>query len=102
MNLKDFNEILENNNLVIVEFSATWCTPCRTMEPIVESVASQLENKAKVMSIDVEEEPDLATKYKIRNVPTILYFKNGELKDKSVGAMTESDFINRINNLIEQ
>lgn len=98
----DFNKILENNNVVIVKFSATWCGPCRTMEPIVESVASQLENKAKVMSIDVEEEPDLATKYKIRNVPTILYFKNEELKDKSVGAMTESDFINRINNLIEQ
>ena len=98
----DFNKILEENNVVVVKFGATWCSPCRAMEPIVESVARQLENKAKVMSIDVEEEPDLATKYKIRNVPTILYFKNGELKDKSVGAMSESDFINRINNLIEQ
>ena len=98
----DFNKILEENNVVVAKFGAEWCGPCRTMEPIVESVASQLENKAKVMSIDVEEEPDLATKYKIRNVPTILYFKGGELKDKSVGAITESELINRINNLIEQ
>lgn len=98
----DFNKILEENNFVVVKFGATWCSPCKTMEPIIEGVANQLKNKAKVMSIDVEDEPDLATKYKIRNVPTILYFKNGELKDKSVGAMAESDLINRINNLIEQ
>lgn len=98
----DFNKILEENNFVVVKFGAEWCNPCKVMEPIIESVANQLEDKAKVMSIDVEDEPDLATKYKIRNVPTILYFKNGELKDKSVGAMSESDLINRINNLIEQ
>lgn len=98
----DFNEILENNNVVIVKFSATWCTPCRIMEPMIERVGKQFEDKAKVISIDVEDEPDLATKYKIRNIPTILYFKNGEIKDKSVGSITESDFVNRINNLIEE
>lgn len=98
----DFNKILEENNVVIVEFSATWCMPCKAMKPIIESVSKQVEGKAIVMPIDVEEEPDLATKYKIRNIPTILYFKNGELKDKSVGAITESELINRINNLIEQ
>ena len=98
----DFNEILENNNVVVVKFGATWCTPCRTIDPIIERVGKQLEAKAKVISIDVEDEPDLATKYKIRNIPTILYFKNGEIKDKSVGSITESDFVNRINNLIEE
>lgn len=98
----DFNKILNENNVVVAKFSATWCTPCRVMEPTIENAAKQFEGKAKIMSIDVEEEPDLATKYKIRNVPTILYFKNGEIKDKSVGAMNESDLFNRINNLIEQ
>ena len=98
----DFNKILEENNFVVVKFGATWCSPCKTMEPIIESIASQLENNVKVMSIDVEDEPDLATKYKIRNIPTILYFKGGELKDKSVGAISETELINRINNLIEQ
>jgi thioredoxin 1 len=98
----DFNKILNENNVVVVKFGATWCTPCRVMEPTIENAAKQFEGKAKIMSIDVEEEPDLATKYKIRNVPTILYFKNGEIKDKSVGAMNESDLFNRINNLIEQ
>lgn len=98
----DFNEILENNNVVIAKFSSTWCVPCRIMEPMIERVGKQFEDKAKVISIDVEDEPDLATKYKIRNIPTILYFKNGEIKDKSVGSITESDFVNRINNLIEE
>lgn len=102
MNVKDFNEILENNNVVIAKFSSTWCVPCRIMEPMIERVGKQFEDKAKVISIDVEDEPDLATKYKIRNIPTILYFKNGEIKDKSVGSITESDFVNRINNLIEE
>jgi len=98
----NFNKILEENNFVVVKFGATWCSPCKAMEPIIESVANQLGNKVKVMSIDVEDEPDLATKYKIRNVPTILYFKNGELTDKSVGAMAETELMNRINKLIEQ
>lgn len=98
----DFNKILEENNVVVAKFEADWCMPCKAMKPIIESVTNQFDGKAKVLSIDVEEEPDLATKYKIRNIPTILYFKNGELKDKSVGAMSESDLINRINNLIEQ
>lgn len=98
----DFNEILEENNFVVVKFGATWCTPCRTIDPIIERVGKQFEAKAKVVSIDVEDEPDLATRYKIRNIPTILYFKNGEIKDKSVGSITESDFVNRINNLIEE
>lgn len=98
----DFNEILENNNVVVAKFGAEWCTPCRTIGPIIERVGKQFEDKAKVISIDVEDEPDLATKYKIRNIPTILYFKNGEIKDKSVGSITESDFVDRINNLIEE
>jgi thioredoxin 1 len=98
----DFNEILENNNVVVAKFGAEWCTPCKFIDPIIERVGKQFEDKAKVISIDVEDEPDLATKYKIRNIPTILYFKNGEIKDKSVGSITESDFVDRINNLIEE
>ena len=98
----DFNKILEENNVVVAKFEADWCNPCKAMKPIIESVTNQFDGKVKVLSIDVEEEPDLATKYKIRNIPTILYFKGGELKDKSVGAISETELINRINNLIEQ
>lgn len=98
----NFDEILNENNVVVAKFEADWCMPCKAMKPIIESVTNQFDGKAKVLSIDVEEEPDLATKYKIRNIPTILYFKGGELKDKSVGAINETELINRINNLIEQ
>jgi thioredoxin 1 len=100
MNTKELKEILENNNIVVLKCGAEWCSPCRTMEPIIESVAKIMEGKAKVIDIDVEESPDIATEYRVRNIPTILYFKDGELKDKSVGAMSEDELINRINNLM--
>lgn len=100
MNTKELKEILENNNMVVLKCGAEWCSPCRTMEPIIESVAKTMEGKAKVIDIDVEESPDIATEYRVRNIPTILYFKDGELKDKSVGAMSEDELINRINNLM--
>ena len=100
MNTKELKEILENNNIVVLKCGAEWCSPCRTMEPIIESVAEKMEGTAKVIDIDGEESPDIATEYRVRNIPTILYFKDGELKDKSVGAMSEDDLINRINNLM--
>lgn len=100
MNTKELNEILENNNMVVLKCGAEWCSPCKTMGPIIESVAEKMEGKVKVLDIDVEESPDIATEYRVRNIPTILYFKDGELKDKSVGAMSEDELINRINNLM--
>ena len=102
MELQEFNEILENNNMVVLKCGAEWCSPCKTMEPIIESVAEQFKGKVHVETIDVDDSPDISTQYRVRSIPTMLFFKNGELKDKSVGAMSESELINRINNLIEQ
>lgn len=100
MTTKEFNEILSTNNVVICKLGAEWCSPCKAMEPIIESVAGKMRNKARVIDVDVEESPDISTEYRVRNIPTILYFKDGELKDKSVGSISEEDLINRINNLI--
>lgn len=99
MTKNEFNEILNSNSLVICKLGAEWCTPCRAMEPIIKSVSEKMQGKANVMEIDVEESPDISTEYRVRNIPTILYFKDGELKDKSVGSISEDDLINRINNL---
>ena len=102
MELQEFNQILNDNPLTMIKLGAEWCSPCKTMEPIIESVAEQFKDKVHVETIDVDDSPDISTQYKVRSIPTMLFFKNGELKDKSVGAMSESELINRINNLIEQ
>ena len=100
METAEFKQIIEENGIVVAKFSAEWCSPCRTMEPIVKSVADKMEGEIKVVTIDVEESPDIATEYRIRNIPTIIYFKDGEIKDKSVGAMSEKELTQRINNLM--
>lgn len=99
MTKNEFNEIIASNNVVVTKFGAEWCGPCKTMEPIIEEVAEQLKDKAAVISIDVEESPELATEYRVRNVPTILYFKNGEVIDKSVGSINLDSLMERINKL---
>lgn len=100
MEIKEFNEILENNNVVIAKFSATWCSPCKAMEPILESVAEKLEGKVKVVDIDVDDSPELSTQYRVKNIPTIIYFKDGNAQDKTIGAMSESSLEEHINNIL--
>lgn len=100
MTKNEFNEILNANSVVVAKLGAEWCGPCKAMEPVIERVTETMRDKATVLSIDVEESPDISTEYRVRNIPTILYFKDGELKDKSVGSISEDDLINRINNLI--
>ena len=102
MELQEFNQILSDNPLTIIKLGAEWCSPCRTMEPIIESVAEQFKDTVRFETIDVDESPDISTQYKVRSIPTMLFFKNSELKDKSVGAMSEEELIKRVNNLIEQ
>lgn len=100
MTTKEFNGILSNNDTVVVKFGAQWCSPCKTMEPIIESVAKKFEGKVTVIDIDVDDSPEVTTQYKIKNIPTILYFKNNELKNKTVGAMAETELTKNINKLI--
>ena len=100
MDTNEFNEILENNNVVVVKFSATWCNPCKTMEPILEDIANKFEGKIKVVDIDVDDSSEITTQYRIKNIPTIIYFKNGEAKDKTVGALSEASLEEHINNIL--
>ncbi|MBQ6210888.1 MAG: thioredoxin [Prevotella sp.] len=80
-------ESYKNGNLpLVVDFWATWCGPCRMVGPIISELANDYEGKVIVGKCDVEENDELAMDYGIRNIPTILFFKNGELVDKFVGA----------------
>ena len=84
-------ESLKNGSLpLVVDFWATWCGPCRMIAPIIEKLAGKYDGKIVVGKCDVEENDDLAGEFGIRNIPTILFFKNGEIVEKIVGAVSEA------------
>lgn len=87
-------ELVESGKNVVIDFGASWCNPCVSFAPVFESVSSdaEFEGKLNFVKVDVDTEPDLSVKYGIRNVPTIMFFKDGILKQKKVGAMSKSDF----------
>ena len=84
-------EGLKNSELpLVVDFWATWCGPCRMMAPIVEELAKEYDGKINVGKCDVEECDELAAEFGIRNIPTLLFFKNGQVVDKMVGAVSKA------------
>ena len=99
-NTKEFKELLEKDGLVLVDFYATWCGPCRTIAPLLEKVAAEYDGKIIVGKINIEDSPNVTMKFGIRNIPTLLFFKNGEIVDKHVGVIRESDLVDKINNLL--
>ncbi len=92
-------EILASPLPVVIDFWAVWCGPCRMLSPTVSDVASELEGKALVAKCNVDDCEDIALKYGIRNIPTLLFFKNGELADRAVGVVSKQEIINRLDKL---
>lgn len=101
VNDANFNEIvISSDKPVLVDFWAPWCGPCRMIAPIVDELAVEYEGKAVIAKCDVDSSSDVPVKYGIRNIPTILFFKNGELKDKIVGSTTKANIIAKLNALM--
>ena len=92
--------VLKSDKPVLVDFWAEWCGPCRMVAPIVNEISAEYEGKAVVGKLDVDSNPEVAQKYGIRNIPTILFFKNGEIADKQVGAVPKSMLTSKIENLL--
>lgn len=87
----NFDEVvLKSDKPVLVDFWAEWCGPCRMVGPVVEELSSDFAGKAVVGKVDVDSNPGISTKYGIRNIPTLLIFKGGEIVDKQVGAVPKS------------
>jgi len=85
---------------MIVDFWATWCGPCRMISPLVDEMSEKYADQVVVTKCNVDENTDLPMKFGIRNIPTLLFFKNGELVDKSVGALTKAELEDKIKALI--
>lgn len=87
---QNFESFLASGQPLVVEFRAEWCRPCQSLKPILNELSETYKDKAVVATCDVEENNDIAVKYTIRNVPTILFFKDGEIVHRQVGAIAKT------------
>lgn len=88
-------EVLNSEKLTLVDFWATWCGPCQMLSPIISEIADEFENTLKVGKINIDDENDLASKYQISSIPTLILFKDGKIVDTVVGYHTKEDLIKR-------
>ncbi|MCD6471684.1 thioredoxin [Candidatus Aerophobetes bacterium] len=95
-------KVLNSNLPVMVDFWAEWCAPCHIIAPLIEKMAEEYQDKVKVGRLNVDENPNIATKYKIRGIPTLLFFKNGQVVDQVVGVTPEYVLNKKLKNLTNQ
>jgi len=97
----NFDEIvLKTDKPVLVDFWAEWCGPCRVIGPMVNDIAEDYKDKVIVGKLDVDSNPAVSAKYGIRNIPTILFFKNGQVVDKQVGVVPKGNLVNKVEALL--
>lgn len=96
----NIEEVLASELPVVIDFWAEWCGPCRQMSPIVDELAMEYQGKALICKCDVESADEVAVRFKVRNIPTIVFIKNGELVDKQVGSCPKENLANKLNALL--
>jgi thioredoxin 1 len=93
-------EVLKSTTLVLVDFWAVWCGPCRMVAPIVDEISKEYAGKLKVLKLNTDENPDVAGRYKIMGIPTLMFFKNGERVDQVVGAVPKAQLKTKVDSLL--
>jgi len=96
-----FSELLKKENLVLVDFSAEWCGPCKTLAPILENVKAEIGDKAKIIKVDVDKNQNAAQHYRIQGVPTMILFKKGKQVWRESGVKSQGELVNLINTNFE-
>jgi thioredoxin 1 len=96
----NIEEVLKTDQLVIIDFWAEWCGPCKMVGPIIEQISEEYKERVTVGKLDVDNNDDTTSKYGIRNIPTVLFIKNGEVVDKVVGAGPKNMFTDKIDKLL--
>ncbi len=89
-------EVLSSNNLSVVDFWAEWCGPCRAIGPVIEELATEYAGQVNIGKVNVDNNPSISMNYGITSIPAILFFKNGEIVDKLVGAHPKGTFVKKI------
>lgn len=96
----NFSEILSSDQPVLVDFWATWCGPCRMLSPTVDEIAHEYEGRAVVAKCNVDDSDEIAMQYRIRNIPTLIFFKGGQQVDKLVGLVSKKEITDILDKLI--
>ena len=99
LNNNNFDETTKEG-VALVDFWAPWCGPCRMLSPVIDELAAEFDGKAKVCKVNSDEEQDLAVKFGVRSIPTILFMKDGEVVDTMIGAASKQAFADKLNSLL--
>ena len=101
INEDNFEElVMKSDKPVVVDFWAEWCGPCRMLTPIIEEMSSEYDGKAVIGKVNVDENQSISMKFGVRNIPTVLFIKNGEVVDKSVGAVAKSQLTEKLDAIL--